>query len=55
MHGILNVRMGQRKMKIRVNPERKSTPKKLLVDKVVSLADRSAEILGAIDFLVSGM
>ena len=25
MHGILNVRMGQRRMEIRVNPERKST------------------------------
>lgn len=27
----------------------------LLGDKVVSLADRSAEILGAVDFLVSGV
>lgn len=30
-------------------------PKKLLGDNVVSLADRSTEILGAIDFLVSGI
>ena len=30
-------------------------PSKLLGDKVVSLADRSAEILGAVDFLVSGI
>ena len=30
-------------------------PEKLLGEKVTSMADRSAEILGAIDFLVSGV
>jgi len=30
-------------------------PKKLLGDEVVSLADRSADIVGAVDFLVSGI
>jgi toxin CcdB len=30
-------------------------PKKLLGERVVSLADRSADILGAVDFLVSGI
>ena len=30
-------------------------PKKLLGEKVVSLADRSEDILGAVDFLVSGI
>jgi toxin CcdB len=30
-------------------------PKKLLGEKVVSLAGRSAEILGAVDFLASGI
>ena len=30
-------------------------PKKLLGERVASLADRSADILGAVDFLVSGV
>ena len=30
-------------------------PRRLLGERVVSLADRSAEILGAVDFLVSGV
>ena len=30
-------------------------PRKLLGERVVSLADRSGEILGAVDFLVSGI
>ena len=30
-------------------------PKKLLGERVASLADRSADILGAVDFLVSGI
>ena len=30
-------------------------PRKLLGERVVSLADRSVEILGAVDFLVSGI
>jgi toxin CcdB len=48
------LRIGNRKF-VMDTPLMAGVPRKLLGERVVSLADRSVEIVGAVDFLVSGI